>query len=198
MKKETPEAYFFSTTNNRLYSLFIFSDFVFFFGCFAMIATTHFNQEREYKNNTRFWTGSCVAIVGCIFWMVARKQLGTSFSINPKAMKLVTTGLYSNFRNPIYLFSWISFLGLAIAARSWLGGIYITIAIPMQMRRAYKEKLVLQKNSGTYTQNTAKKHSFEWKKKTFPKKFEKKIKIKKKFFFAFERQDVSFFTILFI
>src|ERR1700732_1696087 len=43
--------------------------------------------------------------------VLARIQLGGSFSVRPKAQALVTHGLYSRIRNPIYLFG-----GLAIAS----------------------------------------------------------------------------------
>ena len=52
----------------------------------------------------RFIAGMRIAAAGFALWTVARLQLGSSFSARARANQLVTTGLYSKFRHPIYLF----------------------------------------------------------------------------------------------
>jgi len=61
------------------------------------------------------WTPSRIAgvVIGLpsvVLLVLARIELGGSFSVRPRAQTLVTCGLYSRIRNPIYLFG-----GLAIA-----------------------------------------------------------------------------------
>src|SRR5258708_27292042 len=46
--------------------------------------------------------GSMLLALGLIFLTIAHVQLGNSFSIKPEAKKLVTHGLYSKIRNPVY------------------------------------------------------------------------------------------------
>jgi len=51
------------------------------------------------------WIGLAIAIPAAVVLFTARWQLGTSFSVTPQARELVTHGVYSKIRNPIYLFS---------------------------------------------------------------------------------------------
>jgi protein-S-isoprenylcysteine O-methyltransferase Ste14 len=48
--------------------------------------------------------GLGMVVVGLCFWPIAHIQLGASFSLKPEARALVTRGLYSKIRNPIYVF----------------------------------------------------------------------------------------------
>ena len=48
--------------------------------------------------------GIALILVGFVFWTVARFQLGASFAVQAEARQLVTRGLYSKIRNPIYRF----------------------------------------------------------------------------------------------
>ena len=62
------------------------------------------------------WTALPVAglsllIVGFILWTVARFQLGASFAVKAEARQLVTRGLYSKIRNPIYVFGSVVMAG---------------------------------------------------------------------------------------
>ena len=78
-------------------------------------------------------------------WFTARAQLGAAFSLKPEARKLVTSGFYSKFRHPIYLFSTIGLAGLCIAMRWYIFGLlYVAIVAIMQWRRAKAERAVLE------------------------------------------------------
>lgn len=96
----------------------------------------------------RFYAGMILMAVSFVFWMVARIQLGASFTASAQARKLVTTGLYSKLRNPIYLFGQLSFLGLAIAWNTLAGYIIFACIIPFQMARAKAERFVLEEAFG--------------------------------------------------
>jgi protein-S-isoprenylcysteine O-methyltransferase Ste14 len=48
--------------------------------------------------------GACMVVFGLLMWSLARFQLGKAFSVQAKASVLVTRGLYSRIRNPIYIF----------------------------------------------------------------------------------------------
>src|SRR5262249_11596499 len=47
--------------------------------------------------------GLILLVIGFVLWTAARFQLGTSFTVTPQARQLVSTGIYSRIRNPIYI-----------------------------------------------------------------------------------------------
>src|SRR5579884_2934612 len=55
--------------------------------------------------------GVCMATVSFALWSVARFQLGKSFAVRAQAKHLVTHGLYSKIRNPIYVFGSLFIFG---------------------------------------------------------------------------------------
>lgn len=93
--------------------------------------------------------GGVLAAVGWVGLVVARLQLGGSFSVTPKAKKLVTTGLYSKIRNPIYVFSGMFLAGVVIVSGMWFLLIpLLVVLIPVQIARARKEQKVLEQAFG--------------------------------------------------
>jgi len=92
--------------------------------------------------------GLAIAAPAFLGLILARFQLGRAFSVRPKASFLVTSGIYSRIRNPIYVFSTIMLLGLIIwTGRLWLL-LILAILIPMQVLRARKEQAVLTEKFG--------------------------------------------------
>ena len=101
----------------------------------------------------RPWTAMRVAgvvlmVPAFVLWGIAHVQLGDSFSVRAKARQLVTRGLYSRFRNPIYLFGGIGMAGflLAIERPIWL--LAFLVLIPMQIVRSRREARVLEEKFG--------------------------------------------------
>ncbi len=92
--------------------------------------------------------GLSIALPALVLLVVARFQLGRAFSISAKASILVTSGLYSRIRNPIYVFGMFVFLGLII----WIGNPWLllifAILIPMQVVRIRNEAEVLEEKFG--------------------------------------------------
>ncbi len=92
--------------------------------------------------------GLAIAIPAFLLLILARIQLGRAFSIQAKATSLVTTGLYSRIRNPIYFFSAIGIAGVILwTGKLWLF-LFLAILIPMQIVRARKEENVLAEKFG--------------------------------------------------
>src|SRR5271155_1819087 len=60
--------------------------------------------------------GIVITLPCAVLLVVARVQLGSAFSVEAKASKLVTTGLYSRIRNPIYVFGGLVIVGLLLLA----------------------------------------------------------------------------------
>lgn len=92
--------------------------------------------------------GTAVMLPSYIFLIMARVQLGRSFAVSPQAKELVTRGLYSKIRHPVYFFAQLFLLGVVIAFRSlsWLG--LWTILLILQMVRARREEQVLEERFG--------------------------------------------------
>ncbi len=99
--------------------------------------------------DARHVIGMAIAAIGFPLWFTARLQLGKSFSVLPRAQALVTTGLYSRFRNPIYLFGGLAYAGLLIAwGRVVPLIVFFLLYPPYQFLRARKEAEVLEKTFG--------------------------------------------------
>ena len=95
------------------------------------------------------WTGLGIAVPAAVLLFVARWQLGKSFSSHAPARELVTQGLYSKIRNPIYVFSALMLAGILIALqRPYALFFLLLVLIPVQIVRARKEAKVLEAKFG--------------------------------------------------
>lgn len=91
-----------------------------------------------------FWSGLGLAGAAFPLWVVARIQLGRSFSFGAEARRLVTTGLYSRFSHPIYLFGGIAYFGALLALQYWpLFFIWLALT-PLQLVRMRRENAALE------------------------------------------------------
>ena len=92
--------------------------------------------------------GLCLAIPGFVLWSLARFQLGKSFAVTAQARQLVTRGLYSRIRNPIYVFGSLFLIGyiLLLERPVWL--LIFALIIPLQIWRVGKEAQVLETKFG--------------------------------------------------
>src|SRR5215469_3221786 len=83
--------------------------------------------------------GLCITAVALVLFAIARIQLGRAFSVEARASELVTTGLYSRIRNPIYIFGALLIAGII----TWFGYFWFFLAflviIPLQVVRARNE-----------------------------------------------------------
>ena len=98
--------------------------------------TTPWNAER--------YAGTGLAVVGVSFVALARYQLGKSFSVRPEAHQLVTTGLYSKIRNPIYVFGTILIAGVMMVLQRPVLWLVLVVLVIGQMIRARREARVLE------------------------------------------------------
>ena len=94
--------------------------------------------------NLQRYTGTVLATVGVSFVGLARYQLGASFSVSAKARKLVTTGIYSKIRNPIYVFGLMMLAGIALVLQEPAFWVFLAIVVIVQTIRARQEAKVLE------------------------------------------------------
>jgi protein-S-isoprenylcysteine O-methyltransferase Ste14 len=92
--------------------------------------------------------GIAITAPAFLLFVAARIELGRAFSVQAKATTLVTTGVYSRIRNPIYIFGAMFILGIIMwMGRPWLLLIF-AIMIPLQVVRSWKEERVLTEKFG--------------------------------------------------
>jgi protein-S-isoprenylcysteine O-methyltransferase Ste14 len=87
--------------------------------------------------------GVAIIIPSFVLWAIARRQLGASFTGRAEARTLVTHGLYSKIRNPIYVFGTLLLIGQCV----FYGQFWLLLLLPVlmagQVRRARNEARVL-------------------------------------------------------
>jgi protein-S-isoprenylcysteine O-methyltransferase Ste14 len=103
---------------------------------------------RFWRDDLRHWIAMPISLIAFAFWMVARRQLGASFAIRAEARKLVTTGLYSRIRNPIYFFAGIALAAALIAGGWYLGLLIFLLIYTHQLFRIRNEERVLTQAFG--------------------------------------------------
>jgi protein-S-isoprenylcysteine O-methyltransferase Ste14 len=94
--------------------------------------------------NTQRYIGTIMAVAGVSLVGVARYQLGKSFSVMPEARELVTRGLYSKIRNPIYVFGLVMLAGLVLVLQKPILWAMLPILVVAQQIRARREARVLE------------------------------------------------------
>jgi protein-S-isoprenylcysteine O-methyltransferase Ste14 len=101
--------------------------------------------------------GLTLLIPALILLTIARLQLGNSFSLTPQATQLVTRGIYSRIRNPIYVFGMFVFVGVFLFLERPYLQLLVLPLLGMQVKRARAEARVLEQHFGEqYRQYKAK------------------------------------------
>jgi protein-S-isoprenylcysteine O-methyltransferase Ste14 len=93
-------------------------------------------------------TGLALMVPGFTLWGIAHVQLGGSFAIRAEARQLVTRGIYSRFRNPIYLFGGIGMAGFPLAIERPILLLAFLVLVPLQIVRMRREARVLEETFG--------------------------------------------------
>jgi protein-S-isoprenylcysteine O-methyltransferase Ste14 len=95
------------------------------------------------------WTvGMCLSAASIALWYAARSQLGDAFSLRPEARHLVTRGLYSKLRHPIYVFGSLAHLGALLALLGWPALIIWLGLVLILVARARREERVMAEAFG--------------------------------------------------
>ncbi len=98
--------------------------------------------------NIMRWVGVGIGLPALVGLFVARFQLGKSFAVTPQAKELVTHGLYSKIRNPMYVFSSLLIVGFAFAAQLRVVLLLLIVLVPVQLIRARQESKILEQKFG--------------------------------------------------
>jgi protein-S-isoprenylcysteine O-methyltransferase Ste14 len=106
----------------------------------------------------RHIAGFLLLAIGYIGWLIARLQIREFFTARAEARGLVTTGIYSKIRNPIYVFGLLLIAGMVLYLTVHLYWLLFLLAIILgQLWRARNEARVLEAKFGdAYRQYRAK------------------------------------------
>ena len=94
--------------------------------------------------NAQRYVGTALCMVGASCIALARFQLGKSFSLKPEAKQLVTRGLYSKIRNPIYVFGVVMVAGFILVLQKPVLWLLLAVIVIGQTFRAHREAQVLE------------------------------------------------------
>jgi protein-S-isoprenylcysteine O-methyltransferase Ste14 len=123
------------------------------FALIVAVAVVLFRQSMRLPWTMSRIIGVAIAAPALLLLLTARIQLGRAFSVRAKASNLVTSGLFSRIRNPIYVFSALFILGLIIWSGRPLYLLIFAVLVPMQIYRSRKESAVLEAKFGEEYRN---------------------------------------------
>lgn len=119
-----------------------------------IVATAGLGIYLAYIGRNGPWTpqhigGAVLIAAGFTGWLIARLQIREFFTPRAEARGLVTTGIYSRIRNPIYFFGLVFFAGIILYMSVPLWGLVLmALIIAMQIWRARNEARVLEAKFG--------------------------------------------------
>lgn len=129
---------------------------IYFLAAMALFANNIFEPKSMEAHKI---VGIFITIPAFILWITARYHLGGSFTLMPKAKKLVSASLYSKIRHPVYYFSIMTFLGLATYLNNLVAWLLFSILVAIEaIRIKAEDKLLAQKFGEDY---------FEYKRRTW-------------------------------
>lgn len=98
--------------------------------------------------NAARWIAVAIALPSIVLFVMARYELGRSFSVTAQARELVTRGVYSRVRNPIYVFGGLIILAFLLTLQKPVFLLLFLVMIPVQIKRARNEAKVLEEKFG--------------------------------------------------
>ncbi len=116
--------------------------------CAGLVGLGYVFQYSPGPHNLTRWIGLGLGLTGLAGVILARYARGRSFSVAARATELVTSGIYSRVRNPIYVSGMVFLVGLLLMWQEPYLGIVLVALIPMQIIRARREARVLEARFG--------------------------------------------------
>jgi protein-S-isoprenylcysteine O-methyltransferase Ste14 len=110
----------------------------------AVVGVLWFVFSRAESWDLQRIIGATLLVLGIAGIATARYQLGKSFALKPEAHQLVTHGIYSKIRNPIYVFGLITIAGLVLVLHRPILWLLLPALAIMQALRARREAQVLE------------------------------------------------------
>lgn len=90
-----------------------------------------------------------LVLFGATVWLVGKKTLGNFFTVSRHPRGLMTKGIYSKIRHPMYYGGILVYVGAALFFKSWLGlGLTLFLVIPILFWFIKKEEGLLYEKFG--------------------------------------------------
>ncbi|MBI5022281.1 MAG: isoprenylcysteine carboxylmethyltransferase family protein [Ignavibacteriales bacterium] len=102
----------------------------------------------KFPHDLMTYIGIGLIIPSFVLLIIAIFQLGDSLAVTPQAKELVTKGLYSKIRHPMYLFGMLLFLGFAMVTRDVISYVVCAFALVNVFWRVRRENRVLEEKFG--------------------------------------------------
>ena len=113
---------------------------------FASTIASTILLTRYFSPSPQYFIYAAITITGLCFWWAGKIFLGDAFSTVPRAKRLVTKGIYSKIRHPIYTGICLMLIGLAFLGDAPLSlRVLILFFAAVKIIRAYFEEKLLEK-----------------------------------------------------
>ncbi|OGI15338.1 hypothetical protein A3K63_05470 [Candidatus Micrarchaeota archaeon RBG_16_49_10] len=116
-----------------------------FFGSIIFTAILIVLATGYWESPWNNFLGMVVYLLGFAVWFMGNNRIGESFSFKPMAKKLVTEGIYSKIRHPMYTGASIMLLGISIFLASIPLCLVALLAVMIFAYRARLEEKALRK-----------------------------------------------------
>ena len=103
---------------------------------------------RFRRDDLLYTLAAVVTTAGLVVWWAAKLTLGRYYSLTPQFQGLVTRGIYSKVRHPIYAGSCLVYVGWACVTRSKVFAGLAVVMIAVQAARMFSEEKMLLKRLG--------------------------------------------------
>jgi len=110
---------------------------------YAAVVTLYFLYSWPDNVTPRHVIAAVITYSAFTFWIISRITLGDSFSLKPKAKHLVSGGVYSKLRHPVYYFSILAASGLTLYVWHFLAAVLLSFLILLEVWRIRKEEEIL-------------------------------------------------------
>lgn len=116
---------------------------------FVLLVTIIFSYQFDSGFLSRVF-GIFLGILGLIFWISGKRNLGKNFTTTIIPKGVVKIGIYSKIRHPLYLGTILFFLGFGVYSKSIVGIVLtIILIVPLVTYLAMLEERELIKKFGT-------------------------------------------------
>jgi protein-S-isoprenylcysteine O-methyltransferase Ste14 len=121
----------------------------------GLFAAVPIQPPEDWSTTSLMLVGESIALVSAVWVFTAAIHLGRSFGVLPEARELVTHGLYSRLRHPIYVGEFGMFAGLLIAAPTAINVCAIGLFVVGQAWRVRLEEAELTRQFPEYADYAA-------------------------------------------